>query len=202
MIDKLNTPRDKLNMDENNKSLFIEKISEPVQAGIILSVAWLIVASFIYFDQLTNYPSSYNERLDLRINDYFKWDDDIERKDEALEYAKAHGDGAKAQVLLDIGFRFLKPAFSALGYHALIVLPILMGWLMAYIIARRRKYLFISISACLLFLALSNLMRLAKIYLLLCICIFIFWLLIKAAIYELSYIFYKAKEDAKNKDNS
>lgn len=161
------------------KSISIKKMDYWIQLGMIMSVGWIIFSSFIYFDELTNYPASYIERYHLNLASYFNSEDDIGRRDEALQYAKANGNEAQAKYLLAIGFRFLKPIFSLWGYLCLILLPISIGWLMAYIALCRNKYLIIDIACSLLLLILNTFISdLMSIYIIFCISIITIWFLI------------------------
>lgn len=181
-----------------NRSYFSITNVDKLKYGVFLSLAWAALASFIYFDTLTKYPASYDEFLHLRLGDYFEWDDDYARRDEALEYAKAYGNGAQAELLLDCGFRFLKPNFKAQGYLGLVVWPVLIGYLVVNIATWGTMYLVLGILGYLLFLSLSGIAGLFKIFILLCVLICFCWLLIKRAVYELSYMFYRAKEDVQD----
>ncbi|MCL5875355.1 MAG: hypothetical protein M1114_02695 [Candidatus Dependentiae bacterium] len=152
-------------MDESNKSFFMPKISKFIQIiGVSLALSWTIVASFIYFEQLANFPSSYNEKMRLGLERYFSWDDDYDRRDDALKYAKKRGHEHEAQRLLDMGFRFLKPIFNATGYLALMILPILMGWLSLCLVLWNRRRLMIVIVGYLIFLSLSSLLSLTVLF--------------------------------------
>lgn len=93
---------------------------------LFLSLVWIAVASFFYMENLAHHPKSYIEHFQLRSTyDCFGYVDDLYRKEEAMDYAKAHGNEAPAKLLLAMGFRFLKPVFSLQGYLTLILAPII-----------------------------------------------------------------------------
>lgn len=91
--------------------------------GIFLSITWVTATSFLYFDNIINYPDSYIECYFPSLYDYFDKEDDIKRRDEALAYADANGNGADARMYLAMGLKFIRPTFSAKGYIKLILLP-------------------------------------------------------------------------------
>lgn len=79
--------------------------------GIVLSVLWIALISFVYFNELINYPSCCASPLP---HDTFEWAEDTEDTEvEGRLY----------------GFIPIKPTFSFKGYSILIVLPLLLTWL-------------------------------------------------------------------------
>jgi hypothetical protein len=107
------------------------KMSSTYKLIFFLLIAWLITTSFLYFDNLIHYPKSYVEYFNMGyIRECFSYIDDIDRKEEALDYARSHGRGAEAEMYLDMGLRFLKPIFSLNGYIKLLFLPLVIIWIL------------------------------------------------------------------------
>lgn len=105
--------------------VFIQKIKIWRLLGIILSVAWAVGISVIYFDEIANHPSyvsNYDHYFYSAFHNSFEWEKDIEATN------KAHED-------MDFSYDYflIKPIFNLFGYLKLILLPIIMGWLLAFI---------------------------------------------------------------------
>lgn len=98
--------------------------------GIYSAVIWLVLSSCFYVDNIVHYPKSYIEYFNISfLFSCFNTEEDTDRKEEALDYAKAHGKGVEGELLLAHGFKFLKPSFSLLGYLKLVCAPIVFLWL-------------------------------------------------------------------------
>jgi hypothetical protein len=117
------------------------KLTSWVYTTVFMSIAWASIASFVYFDHLANYdaeiksrPLLYHEQLHLNLTNYFEVVDDEARRDEALAYAESKGNGTKARMFMQMGFRFLKPTFSKVGFFRLVFLPIFLWWILANIV--------------------------------------------------------------------
>ena len=80
--------------------------------GIYSAVIWLVLSSCFYVDNIVHYPKSYIEYFNISfLFSCFNTEEDTDRKEEALDYAKAHGKGVEGELLLAHGFKFLKPSF-------------------------------------------------------------------------------------------
>lgn len=177
-------------------SVFNIAIKKGSGLGLGLSLLWLLLTSFLYIDSLRTYPDSYDELLGLPIPSYaFYWEEDVVRRDLALEYAKNHGNEVQANRLLGMGFKFLKPTWSFIGYFKLVLWPIIFAWLMVCALLWRRKYFVLIGLISMLFVKINHLLPITIIYLLFSICLAALWLLLKRIVYALSFEFYRAKNN-------
>lgn len=108
----------------------------------VLLICWAALAGYIYFDNIKNYPNSIVERGQIRgIYSFFDYVDDEPRKEEALAYAKANGNQYKAEMLMLMGFRFLRPIINWWGLFCLLFMPILTSLFVFQLIDTKRKLL-------------------------------------------------------------
>ena len=98
----------------------MNKLNGWARLGIVLSVAWLTLMSFVYFNEIISHPSFFANNLPFEI---FDWIEDTEGT--AKEHAEAKAKGNE----IVHGFVLAKPMFSLKGYLMLTVLPLLIGWL-------------------------------------------------------------------------
>jgi hypothetical protein len=169
----------------SNFKQFIEEIKHSYKPSywlaVGLSVLWFIFTSLLYFENLNKYPNSLDEKLNLQITSKFcDVTDDYARKDLAMEYAKKHGHGAQAQLMLDMGLRFVKPVFNLDKYLNLVFWPLSIAWFNIWIASMptRRKYLTYSLIGSFIYLKLSGLGT-----------IFILYSLLSALIITLNILF-------------
>lgn len=91
---------------------------------LIFSLVWATFASFLYFDHIAHHPKTYIDHFQLSsFYNCFRYEDDVYRKEEAMEYATKHGHKDEAELYLALGFRFLKPVFWWPGYLISIIFP-------------------------------------------------------------------------------
>lgn len=106
------------------KGLNMKRLNGWARIGVVLSVAWVAISSYVYVDEIFNHPS-YGATHNLC--GYFKWVDDPEATEKAHLAARAEGKDFSNR------FVFTKPVFSLFGYFKLGFLPIMFGWVGAYL---------------------------------------------------------------------
>ena len=95
------------------------------RVGIVLSVLWLLTASGGYFYELIVHPSSLAPILPSAS---YEWIADPDAT------AKAHIEGRAQGKDFSYGFMLLKPAFNGAGFALLVLAPVVIAWLLAYLL--------------------------------------------------------------------
>jgi len=93
--------------------------------GIVMSAAWLIVASWAYFHELNNHPSELAAYLP---NAGYEWIQDLDATN------KAHKDAIQQGTDFSERFVFLKPTFNIYRFLKFILTPIVASWLGVYLV--------------------------------------------------------------------
>jgi len=139
-----------LNIDPNSEgykmkqslSLIFQKIKVIPKSVALLSCLWIASISFIYFHEITYYPSQIavnNPNIfGKQFYDAFAW-----KKDVAATH-KAHMEAIKKGKDFSYKIHLVSPKFSLLGYAKLVFLPLYVVWLFLTIMNyfwRRREEL-------------------------------------------------------------
>jgi hypothetical protein len=89
--------------------------------GIVISVIWLGISSFVYFQGIRNYPSKYTNIVN---HNYYEWVPDTQEKKEVeLEELPPFPEG----------FEPIKPTFRILGYLAFVFVPAVVVWVVTIV---------------------------------------------------------------------
>ena len=102
-------------------------MSNWMRLGFFLSITWIAGVSFIYFDELANYPSYATRIGSMYLDTSFGWEKDVEKTHEA------HVDAINRDEDFSYDAFFLKPIFNISGYFRLILLPIILIWLIMFL---------------------------------------------------------------------
>ena len=93
--------------------------------GIVVSVAWLLIASWAYFYELKNHPSE----LAAYIPDAgYEWIRDLDTT------TKAHMNAQQRGADFSDRFVFMKPTVNTYGFIKFILTPIVASWLGVYLV--------------------------------------------------------------------
>ena len=102
------------------------KLNNWYRIGILISVIWLILSNYLYFQGISRYtykPTNYNNIVN---HNYYEW----------VPYTH----GMKQEELKKLpdlqnqdGFPLLKPTFKILGYLAFVLIPFLVLWVIAVV---------------------------------------------------------------------
>lgn len=100
----------------------MRKLSGWFRLGIVVSAMWAAFTTFIYVNEIVNYPSFAAKSA---LHGYFKWvDDPATTQKEAKTLGKEFAER----------YTFIKPDFKLAGYFQLAVVPIVIGWLGVYLL--------------------------------------------------------------------
>jgi len=111
----------------NKLYTFFGAMSNWMRLGFFLSITWIAGVSFIYFDELANYPSYATRIGSMYLDTSFGWEKDVEKTHEA------HVDAINRDEDFSYDAFFLKPIFNISGYFRLILLPIILIWLIMFL---------------------------------------------------------------------
>jgi hypothetical protein len=93
--------------------------------GIVLSAAWLLVASWAYFYELNNHPS---ELTAYFPHAGYEWIHDLDATKMAHKASQQQGKDFSDRFVL------LKPTFDTYGFLKFILTPIVASWLGIYVV--------------------------------------------------------------------
>lgn len=102
----------------------MKRLTGWTRLGIVLSLAWIILTSIVYVNEIYNHPS-YGATCNLHR--YFNWVDDPKATERAHIEAKAEDKDFSNR------FVFMKPVFRVSGYFKLAFLPAILGWCVAWL---------------------------------------------------------------------
>ena len=92
--------------------------------GIVISAVWLLIGTFAYFHEISNHPSWLKGLPQLA----YQWVQDNEFTQKAHQNARLEGKDFSNNYI------FLKPTFSASGLLSFIFAPIIVSWVVVYLL--------------------------------------------------------------------
>ena len=91
--------------------------------GVVFSVLWIILATVLYWIEISSHPSFLGSTRWYISSFLFEWIEDTE----ATAKAKAESSTMSDR------FTFLRPTFTVVGFSSLVLAPVAATWLLAYL---------------------------------------------------------------------
>lgn len=102
--------------------------------GIVISMVWLLSASGMYFYELKNYPSGLANYIpNIVYSNIYVWVEDLEGTRIFRDQFKPENINKDFADLINRTYQ-LEPAFSISGLLVFTLIPVILGWLITYLV--------------------------------------------------------------------